>query len=250
MSTPKREINNVHSSELYLYFYEDSLRPAKTKRECDYIEQHCQLNGKEKILDLACGHGRHSIEFCKRNYKVEGIDINKDFINLAKDTSEEMGLDAQFFEADILDMEYKDNFDTVLFLFNSLGFFNRKDSTKIFKKINQSLVKGGRAFIDCKNRDHLIKEIKAYEVYEKGEDLMIDRLSFNPIQGTTTNNRTYIKSGKRYESPFTMYSYNYSDIERFLEGTALKVLKVLGGWKNEQFDSDSKRIILILEKKK
>lgn len=250
MSTSKRAINNVHRSELYLYFYEDSLRPEKTERECNYIEEHCQLSGQGKILDLACGHGRHSIEFCKRNYEVEGIDINEDFINLAKGTSQERGLDVQFFRRDILDIEYKDKFDVALFLFNSLGFFDREDARRIFKKISESLMKGGRAFIDCKNRDHILKEIKPYEVYEKGEDLMIDRLSFNPVKGTTTNNRTYIKNGKRYESPFTMYSYNYSDVERFLEGTELKIKKVLGGWKNEQFDSDSRRITLILEKKK
>ncbi len=235
---------------MYLHFYKDSLKPEKTKQQCNYIAEQCKLNGKEKILDLACGHGRHSIEFCKRNYKVEGIDINENFINLAKEKSQEKGLDAQFSKADILEIEYKNKFDVVLFLFNSLGFFDRKDAKKIFKKINRSLVKGGKAFIDCKNRDHIIKEIKPYEVYEKGKDLMIDRLSFNPIEGTTTNNRTYIKDGKRYESPFTMYSYNYSDIERFLRGTDLKIKKVLGGWKNDKFGSDSRRIILILEKTK
>ncbi|MEN0047221.1 MAG: class I SAM-dependent methyltransferase [Bacteroidota bacterium] len=250
MSTSKKEINNVHRSELYLYFYKDSLKSEKTKQQCNYIEEHCKLNGKEKILDLACGHGRHSIEFCKRNYRVKGIDINEEFINLAKKKSQEKGLDVQFSRVDILKTKYKNKFGVILFLFNSLGFFDGKDAKKIFKKINEGLVKGGKAFIDCKNRDHIIKEIKPYEVYEKGEDLMIDRLIFNPIKGTTTNNRIYIKDGKRYESPFTMYSYNYSDIERFLVGTELKIKKVLGGWKNEQFSSDSRRIILILEKTK
>ena len=77
---------------------------------------------------------------------------------------------------------------------------------------------------------------------------MIDRLSFNPKYGTTTNNRIYIKDGKRYDTPFTMYSYNYTDLKYFIERASLKIQKVLGGWKDEEFDSDSRRIILILEK--
>ena len=123
MSTPKKEIEEVHRSELYLYFYESALSEDKTCRECDYIERHCELERNEKILDLACGHGRHSIEFAKRKYKVKGIDINKDFIAIATATSQEKGLASQFIEGNILEMEYKEDFDTVLFLFNSLGFF-------------------------------------------------------------------------------------------------------------------------------
>lgn len=250
MSTPKSEIEDVHRSELYLYFYESALSEHKTNRECDYIERHCELKGKGKILDLACGHGRHSIEFAKRGYSVEGVDINKEFIQIAKNNSQEKGLKVKFVEEDILEIEHEEDFDIVLFLFNSLGFFNRQDSERIFKKINQCLVEGGRVFLDIKNRDHIVKELKPYEIYEKGEDLMIDRLSFNPIKGTTTNIRTYIKDGKRYEAPFTMYSYNYSDLEQFLRGTELKIKKVLGGWKDERFDSESRRIVVILEKKK
>jgi len=33
-----------------------------------------------------------------------------------------------------------------------------------------------------------------------------------------------------------------------IEGLGLKISKVLGGWKGEAFDSESRRIILILEK--
>lgn len=248
MSTPKKEIEEVHRSDLYLYFYESALSEERTVGECNYIESICELKGKEKILDLACGHGRHSIEFAKREYRVEGIDLNQDFIQLAKNTSQKSGLKARFVEGDILESEYGENFDLVIFLFNSLGFFNEPNAAIIFNRINQCLKKGGKAFIDTKNRDHIIKEIKPYEVIEKGNDLMIDRLSFNPKKGTTTNDRTYIKDGKRYEAPFTMYSYNYSDLERLLKRTALTIKQVLGGWKEEQFDSNSRRIILVLEK--
>jgi len=250
MSTQKIEIANLHNSELYLYFYGASLGEERTVRECNYIEKYCSIKGEERILDLACGHGRHSILFAERNHRVSGIDISKSFLQIAKTRSKEKQLEIEFIEGDILGVEYKAEFDIVLLLFNTLGFFDRQDAAKIFEKISQSLIKGGKAFIDCKNRDHIIKEIKPYEVYEKGEDLMIDRLSFNPKHGTTTNKRIYLKDGKRYDAPFTMYSYNYTDLEYFAERADLKIIKILGGWKEEAFDSESRRIILIVEKVK
>ncbi len=248
MSTLKKEINDLYQSELYLYFYGNALSGEKTKRECDFIVEHCAIKNNANILDLACGHGRHSIYFATNNHKVCGIDMNKDFIDLAQKNAEEKGLTVKLIEGDILTIDYEEVFDVVLLLYNTLGFFDRNDCFKIFENISRALKKGGKAFIDCKNRDHIIKEIKPYEVHEKGDDLMIDRLSFNPINGTTTNNRIYLKDGKRYDTPFTMYCYNYSDIENLLKNSDLKIQKVLGGWKGETFDSESRRIILIVEK--
>ena len=53
MSTSKKEINNLHQSDLYLYFYEDAVDESRTRMECTYIEKHCGISGQQRILDLA-----------------------------------------------------------------------------------------------------------------------------------------------------------------------------------------------------
>lgn len=248
MSTLQQEINQVHERDLYFHFYGEAIAPAKTKYECDFISQYCAFSGHERILDLACGHGRHSIEFAQRGFGVHGVDINEAFIHQARNEAAQKGLSIRFELDDLLRLEAQSSFDAVLLLFNSLGFFNREDSQRIFNIISAALTPGGRAFIDCKNRDHICKEIKPYSVTEKGNDLMIDRLSFDPITGTTTNNRIYIKDSQRYEAPFTMYSYNYHDLACFAAAAGLKIIKTFGGWKGQPLDGDSRRIIIVLEK--
>ena len=42
-----------------------------------------KLQGNEKILDLACGYGRHSLELARRGYDVTGIDITSEYIEYA-----------------------------------------------------------------------------------------------------------------------------------------------------------------------
>lgn len=37
-----------------------------TNRQVDFLINQLQLKGTEKILDLACGFGRHSLEFARR----------------------------------------------------------------------------------------------------------------------------------------------------------------------------------------
>lgn len=51
-----------------------------TPNEVDFIIDMCKLNGIERILDLACGYGRHSLEFAKRGFEVVGVDITPCYI--------------------------------------------------------------------------------------------------------------------------------------------------------------------------
>ena len=43
------------------------------KNEVDFLIDQLKLQGNEKILDLACGYGRHSLELARRGYDVTGI---------------------------------------------------------------------------------------------------------------------------------------------------------------------------------
>ena len=38
------------------------------KNEVDFLIDQLKLQGNEKILDLACGYGRHSLELARRGY--------------------------------------------------------------------------------------------------------------------------------------------------------------------------------------
>lgn len=248
MSTSKKQINDLHHHELYLYFYHDFLSPVRTEKECDYIARYCEMDGPRQMLDLACGHGRHALAFAQRNHRVVGIDMNEPFIALAKAEAARQQVAVDFRIGNILEIDFSNQFDVVTLLFNTLGFFNEGDCRQLFEKISDALKPGGRAFIDTKNRDHITQEIQPHFVTEKDGNLMIDRIRFDPISGTTTNHRTYLKDGVRYDTPFTMHCYHYNDLERIVKGTGLVIEKVLGGWKHEALDSDSRRIVLVLQK--
>jgi len=60
-----------------------------TSNEVDYLIDLCKLKGTERILDLACGYGRHALEFARRGYEVVGIDITEIYIEDAKQSAKE-----------------------------------------------------------------------------------------------------------------------------------------------------------------
>ncbi len=56
-----------------------------TRRQVDFLVEKLRLRGDEKILDLACGFGRHSLELARRGFSVTGVDITPSYIEFARE---------------------------------------------------------------------------------------------------------------------------------------------------------------------
>jgi 2-polyprenyl-3-methyl-5-hydroxy-6-metoxy-1,4-benzoquinol methylase len=127
-----------------------------TESQVDFIIKTLELTGKERILDLACGFGRHCLSFTKRGYPVVGVDITKDYIDDAKKTARELSLPVDFICADIRDISFYDEFDVVLSLADgAIGYLeNDEENLKIFDKIAAALKTGGKHFMDVINAEH------------------------------------------------------------------------------------------------
>jgi len=78
------------------------------------------LKGNEKILDLGCGFGRHSLSLAKRGFNVVGVDFTEVFIDDAKNEAHKNNLKIEFIKDDVRNLKYNEEFDVVLNLANNL----------------------------------------------------------------------------------------------------------------------------------
>ncbi len=248
MKTDHEAINKLHEAKLYLHFYDDLLSEERTNKECQFIFEKCKLQKRDRVLDLACGHGRHSLRMSELGLEVTGVDMNAGFIKIAKELAVKRNLEIEFTLGDILELNYPSNFDAVILLYNSFGFFNKLDGEILINRISKSLKIGGRLLIDVKNKETLLNKTSSNSITEKGADLMIDRLSFDSQSGIVTNKRIYIKEEKRYDTPFSMQLYNYSELKEMLTKNNLKITNEYGSWEGDELNTNSRRLILILEK--
>ena len=85
-----------------------------TTREVDFIISKLSLQGNERILDLACGFGRHSLELARRGFDVTGVDITPEYVAFASEQASHEKLNAHFRCADIRALKYCSDFDVVL----------------------------------------------------------------------------------------------------------------------------------------
>lgn len=129
----------------------------ETKSQVDFLIQICNLQGTERILDLACGFGRHALEFARRGYEVVGVDITKDYIEDATKTADNLGLhNVTFWQGDIRDVSFCQEFDLVLNMADgAIGYLeNEMENLKIFDVVAKALRPGGHHVCDIVNAEY------------------------------------------------------------------------------------------------
>lgn len=80
------------------------------------IEEHL-LSGGRRLLDVACGTGRH-IKYLRDRFEVEGLDISPDLLEVARQRNP----DIPFHLGNMIDFDLGDAFDVVTCLFSSIGY--------------------------------------------------------------------------------------------------------------------------------
>jgi len=134
-----------------------------TRREVDLLLEILKLSQDDKIFDLACGQGRHSLEFARRGFKnVEGLDRSHYLIQRAKTSAKKEGLFVCFREGDARKIPYQvDNYDVVTILGNSFGYFeNPHDDERVLKEVKRVLKPRGRLLIDVTDGSYMAKNFQ------------------------------------------------------------------------------------------
>lgn len=242
------DFDAVFDPENYLYFYEDSLTEERTEREVGFLVDALELGEPKRILDLACGHGRHANRLAARGHSVVGVDRSRRFLEVAEEEARDMDVRVEYIKGDMRELDYREDFDAALLLFTAFGYFNDEENAKVLANVARALRPGGAFCFDTLNRDLFLKILRPFTITEKNGDLMIDRVCFDVKTGCLTNRRIYIRDGRRTDAPFTVRLYNYGEIAHLLEGLGLTIQTVYGGWDGRPLENESRRMIILSEK--
>ena len=221
----------------------------RTKDEArHFIEkliQHLQLPTQAKVMDLACGKGRHSVTLNQLGFDVIGLDLSEESIEYAKQFENE------FLHFDTHDMRevYKSNtFDAIFNLFTSFGYFeNEADNYKVFEVVKQQLKPNGLFIFDYLNAEKVIATLTPYEEKE------INGIRFKITKSITSD--YFIKKEIEFEADgkdwyfkeFVKILYK-KDFEAMIAKAGFQIRENFGNYNLDPFDEQSSdRYILILE---
>jgi D-alanine-D-alanine ligase len=124
---------------------------ANTVREIDLVIRAAVLEPNDRVLDLCCGQGRHSLELARRGFRfVTGIDRSRYLIRLARKRARKLGLAVDFHEGDARKFNLPDDSShCVILMGNSFGYFDREeDDLAVLQSVKRILADGGTLAMD------------------------------------------------------------------------------------------------------
>src|ERR1700753_2333892 len=125
----------------------------RTGPEVDRVAKILQTRGDERVLDLACGSGRHSLALPRRGCAAAAAPIPAARTDRARRDAAEADLDVEFVLADLRELDYEEEFDLVLNLNDgAIGYLESdEENRRSFKVISRALRPGGRNLVQLPN---------------------------------------------------------------------------------------------------
>jgi len=105
--------------EDYFEIYRDAFPAEHTAAQVDGIVSLLGLDTGARVLDLACGHGRHAILLAKRGFDVTGYDLSEVFLARARADAEAEGVTARWVRGDMRELPFDGEFHAVINIFTA-----------------------------------------------------------------------------------------------------------------------------------
>ena len=210
----------------------------------DNIIKNININNG-RILDVACGKGRHAKYLNHLGFNVTGIDLSKNSIEFAnKDSNENL----KYFVHDMRSVFKKNHFDLVTNLFTSFGYFeNQEDEQITINAMSNNLKEGGLLLIDFMNVKKVISSLVTSESKEiDGIKFLIERKydENHIIKKIIIKDKDSDINFQEKVKALTLY-----DFDVMLKKANMKIIDLFGDYSLNEFNAiDSDRLIIISRK--
>jgi SAM-dependent methyltransferase len=130
--------------------------------EARFVHELAGLPGG-KLLDVACGTGRHALAFADLGYDVTGVDINEELLAVARASA---GDRARFVQGDMCDLDVEGGpFDLVTCLFDSIGYPQEDDLiVAALRSLGRHTARGGRIVCEFLHGPALVRGAEPHRV--------------------------------------------------------------------------------------
>ncbi len=235
---------NWFDSPFYHILYKER-NSCEAEYFIDNLIKYLKIPENSKIIDIACGKGRHSIYLEQKKMKVTGIDLSQKSINHAKKFEND---NLFFFTHDMRKEFQKETYDAALNLFTSFGYFKTKNEHQsAIDAMALNLKKEGLLIIDFMNVNKTINNLVSIE------EKKINDILFNitrSIKGKYIQKEiTFKHNDRNYNFLEKVMAFTLSDLSNFIINAKLEIINIFGDYDLNPFcEYNSDRLILICKK--
>ncbi|MGO9290302.1 MAG: methyltransferase domain-containing protein [Polyangia bacterium] len=238
-------------------FDEDYLRTLpfmtaqQTLRETAFMKEALSPPVAGEVLDIACGYGRHAIEFGQRGFRVTGLDLSLPLLIRAADEAQRRALSVNFVHADMREMTYYGQFDAAYCVLTSFGYFDEETNLHVASSICRALKPGGRFLVDTINRDYIVSDLPSRVWWEGDGCVVLEEVDFDFHTSRVLIRRSIVfGDGRQVENEISIRAYSLHEMGRVLRRAGFQVLEVSGSLANKEpfLGAASRHVVLVCER--
>jgi len=233
-------------TEYYHQLYKDR-DESEAELFIEKILIYLNLPKHAKILDIACGKGRHAKAIADHNYEVVGIDLSE---NSIEEANKIQSKHLSFLVQDMREPFRENEFDAAFNFFTSFGYFaTKEDDHRAAFSMTACLKTGGYLLIDFVNKAHALANIEAkrHEVQERG--LLRFAIERKFETGRYIKDIHVTDGDNVFHFQESLQSLTLPDFESFFLPLGMHLKNVFGNYDLDSYDeNESPRLILLFQK--
>ena len=231
---------------LKLYQYDE----GESSREVSAVIRMLQLKEEKKVLDLACGFGRHSVIFAQKGYNVTGLDLSESFLKKARELADSLLVGVDWQKGDMRDIPYENEYDAIINMFTAFGFFDREEEDlKVLKAVYKALKPGGQFLMDVLNREFALSNPFPRRWTSENDSFMLEERFFDYFNSRLElTNKLILKTGELINASYSIRLYTLTEILDMFNHVGLVLTDVYGNFDGEIYSAKSPRMILVASK--
>jgi SAM-dependent methyltransferase len=221
-------------------------RQTNTKVEVENLVSLLKIQQNDRILDLCCGPGRHSLEMARLGFEVVGVDRTASFIEKAKQKAEDDRLGVEFSVGDMREYCQPDSFNIVMNLFGSFGYFEDPDDDRqVVENMYTSLCSGGRFLIETMGKEIAAGEFRERDWSQEGDTLVLAERKPHQNWSRIQTRWIVISDNQRVEHTVSVRSYSAVELSSLLSDCGFVDVQVYGDLQGIDYDQGAKRLVVI-----
>jgi SAM-dependent methyltransferase len=250
-------MSDVIDADWYETFFGDvwlqfaQAAPAeRTAQQVDFVVERIKLEPGARILDLACGHGRHAVPLAERGFRVTGLDLSDASLALARERAGEAGVELELVRGDMRDLPWDVEFDAVINLFTSFGYFeDEADHERVARAVARALRPGGAFLIDTVNLLGLVQLFRERSWEQFEDEIVLQRHELELLTGRARTWWTFVDAdGSRRELSNSARTFAPHELAALLHRAGLEIEAAYGDFEGAELSMDSWRLILLARK--
>lgn len=234
----------------YLREFEPFFDLAEDRRQAGRVLDLLALPVGARVLDCACGQGRHAHLLAEAGLDVDAVDLSASLLATAR--ARGTGRTLRYRRADMrrLPAAWTGRFDAVLNLFTSFGFFaDPRDDERVVGEFARVLAPGGVLLWHGGDRDGVMAKFVPRDWWTTADGTLVaQERSFDPLSGVLTVDSVWRGPHVHEDRSHRIRLYTPTQMADLLHGAGLIVEQVFDSFSDRPLSRRSSEMLLLARK--